>query len=107
MAKESEFKDGQKTFLEKDFSIWNVEDTSDETPPQEDNGSWTAYWKRITQKDIPQKCPVCDSGLNKDNTTGAHVRLKTSPEDEWAWIAILCDGCNNWQNRREMKLKKN
>lgn len=88
-------------------SAWNVEETEKEEPPAEDNGSWTAYWMRKTGLPRPFVCPACGAVLNDENESGAHIRLENEEEDEWAWITVLCDSCNNWQNRKRMTIVTN
>lgn len=104
MAKECDFKELEVARFETGLNICNIEDTSDETPPTEDNGSWTAFWERITNKPRPSACPVCGAKMDAEKAAGSHVRLKSSPQDEWGWITILCDSCNNWQNKKAMTI---
>lgn len=96
--------DGKVYYLTGVSSAWNVEDTSDEEPPAEDNGSWTSYWMRKTGLARPTICPACGAVLDDENEAGAHIRLANEEEDEWAWITVLCDGCNNWQNKNKMTI---
>lgn len=105
--KESNKIDGAAYHLTRASGAWNVEDTLDEEPPAEDNGSWTAYWMRKTGLSRPAVCPSCGAVLDDDNESGAHVRLENEEEDEWAWITVLCASCNNWQNKNRMTIVAN
>lgn len=98
--------DGKVYYLTGNSYAWNVEDTSDEVPPQEDKNSWTAFWIRKTKRNRPPKCPACGADLDDSNTDGAHIRMSNEAEDEWAWITPLCSSCNNWNNRLRMTLDK-
>lgn len=102
---ETEFKEFEVGRIAKGSKICNIEDTSDETPPPEDNGSWTTCWKRLTSKERPAVCPVCGGKMTDETAAGAHIRFNSSKQDDWGWVTILCDSCNNWQNTGVMTLQ--
>ena len=93
--------------LSTDTKAYNVEDTTgDKAPVSEDGPEWDDYWKYWTKENFPAECADCKCSITASTRNGAHVRLDGETDNtKDAWIAILCDSCNNWQNKTERTLK--
>lgn len=95
--------------LNRDCGAYNIEDTSGEPRPSSEEGGpdWDGFWHFYTREGYPPVCAACGKTINAASRNGSHVRLDTEPDGtKDAWIAILCDSCNNWQNREHLTLKK-
>lgn len=89
-------------------NAWNVDDTSDENPPDGEGPNWDDYWQHWTKGQFKDAvCACCGVSLTASNRVGAHIRLEGEKDNtKDAWIALYCSSCNNWQDRTLRKVCK-
>lgn len=86
---------------------------------RENGETWIKYWKRITGKQVPKKCPCCGKTLiqiQNDNPkdevemVGAHVQIYNdyANRDSKLYITPTCNICNDtykkWVSIKDKKL---